>query len=332
MHYTSLASSALTVWRALESEGCDPKQIFEEAGLDPDKLYDPNARYPDENLYALWKRSVEVTGDPYFGLTVAHFWHPSNAHALGYSWLASATLRDAFLRVVRYLRIMTDKDQAALLEMDDQFKFVMHNPAPECPNAFEEIDASFSVLIGLSRKSYGEELSPLRLTMTRPEPEDTGPFDDFFRCPIEYDKTQNAIFFAKDVMTSPLPTGNAELALANDRVIADYLARFDRKNISVQVRAKLIEQLASGHATQQTVAEALNMSLRNLQRTLKNEGTSYKELLDDVRRQLAAQYMQQPGISINEVTYLLGFSEPANFSRAFKRWTGLSPSEYRTSA
>ncbi|MEE9265906.1 MAG: helix-turn-helix transcriptional regulator, partial [Gammaproteobacteria bacterium] len=104
---------------------------------------------------------------------------------------------------------------------------------------------------------------------------------------------------------------------------------FDRSSAAMQVRARLTEQLSSGHATQNSVADALHMSLRTLQRRLNDEGTSYKGLLDETRRELAAHYMAETHRSINEITYLLGFSEPSNFSRAFRRWTGKSPSAYR---
>ena len=97
----------------------------------------------------------------------------------------------------------------------------------------------------------------------------------------------------------------------------------------MQVRVRLTEQLSSGHATQDSVADALHMSLRTLQRRLNNEGTSYRGLLDETRRELAAHYMAESHRPINEITYLLGFSEPSNFSRAFRRWTGKSPSAYR---
>ena len=102
--------------------------------------------------------------------------------------------------------------------------------------------------------------------------------------------------------------------------------------MAVQVRAKIIERLPSGHVTQEEIAQELNMSLRNMQRRLRGEGTSFTQLLDDTRRTLATQYVRSRRLSINEITYLLGFSEPSNFSRAFKRWTGLSPSEFRTNA
>jgi AraC-like DNA-binding protein len=330
MPYTTLATSALSIWRALESYGVDPDAMFRRAGLDPRRLYEPNARYRDSKLYDLWQLSLAATRDPTLGLKVASFWHPSMAHALGYAWLASATLKDALERTVRYFRLMTDKEQLSLEESDEEFRLIFDNPATDYPTAAEDVDASFAVLVNLCRMCHGESFNPLRITMRRPEPPDPAPFAEQFRAPIQYLGNEDSVCFEKVDAQTPLPTANAEVARANEKIVQDYLARFDRSSVAMQVRARLTEQLSSGHATQDTVADALHMSLRSLQRRLKNEGTSYKGLLDETRRELAAHYMAESHLSINERTYLLGFSEPSNFSRAFRRWTGKSPTTYRS--
>jgi len=329
MPYTNLASSALSVWRALESYGADPAVLFKRAGLDPQKLYDSNARYRDSHLYKLWQLAVEATGDPYIGLKVASFWHPSAANALGYAWLASATLKDALERTVRYYRLMTDKEELQLEESGEEFRLIIENPAEDYPTAPEDLDASFAALVYLCRMCYGESFNPLRITMRRQELPDPARFQEFFRAPIQYSGNEDSVCFDKVDAQTPLPTANAEVARANERIVQEYLARFDRSSAAMQVRARLTEQLSSGHATQNSVADALHMSLRTLQRRLNDEGTSYKGLLDETRRELAAHYMAESHRSINEITYLLGFSEPSNFSRAFRRWTGKSPSAYR---
>ena len=218
MPYTNLASSALSVWRALESYGADPAVLFKRAGLDPQKLYDSNARYRDSRLYKLWQLAVEATGDPYIGLKVASFWHPSAAHALGYSWLASATLEDALERTVRYYRLMTDKEELILEESDEEFRLIIENPAVDYPTAPEDLDASFAALVYLCRMCYGEPFNPLRITMRRQELPDPAPFEEFFRVPIQYSGNEDSMCFDKVDARTPLPTANAEVARANERL------------------------------------------------------------------------------------------------------------------
>lgn len=332
MHYTNLASSALSVWRALESYGVDPAALFQRAGLDAKKLYDANARYPDSRLYKLWRLAAEATRDPYLGLKVASYWHPSAAHALGYAWLASASLNDALQRTVRYFRIMTDKEKLVLTESDEEIRLVIENPVPDHPTAPEDLDAAFAAIVSLCRMCHGESFNPRRVTMSRSEPPDAGPFAAYFRAPIQFSGNENSICLDKEDALAALPTANAEVARANESIVQDYLARFDRGHVAMRVRARLTEQLSSGHASQESIADALHMSVRSLQRCLDNEGTSYKSLVDETRRELAAHYIAESHRSINEITYLLGFSEPSNFSRAFRRWTGKSPSAYRAAA
>jgi AraC-like DNA-binding protein len=178
----------------------------------------------------------------------------------------------------------------------------------------------------------GDSFNPRRVTMSRPELPDPAPFTHYFCAPIQYSGNEDSICFDKADALAALPTANAEVARANEKIVQEYLARFDRSSVAMQVRARLTEQLSSGHTTQDSVADALHMSLRSLQRRLHNEGTSYKRLLGETRRELAAHYMAESHRSINEITYLLGFSEPSNFSRAFRRWTGKSPSAYREQA
>lgn len=332
MPYTSIASSTLSIWRALESYGLDPAPVFERAGLDPRKLHDPNARYRDRSIYRLWRIALDKTRDPYLGFRVASFWHPSAAHALGYAWLASATLKDALERTVRYFRVVTDKERLRLDETPEEFRLVVENPAVDYPTAHEDLDASFAALVQLCRLCLGESFRPRRVTMRRPEPADPAPFAEHFRAPVQFSGNEDSMSFDKADALTALPTANAEVARANEKIVQDYLARFDRSSVAMQVRARLTEQLSSGHATQESVAVALHMSLRSLQRRLKEEGTSYKDLLEETRRELASHYMAESHLSINEITYLLGFSEPSNFSRAFKRWTGKSPSAYRAAS
>ena len=330
MPYSTLASSALMIWKTLESYGCDARALFQQAGLDPATMRDPNARYPDSAFSALWRRAVEATRDPGFGLAVARFWHPTSFHALGYSWFASDTLKEALERAARYFLLLTDKEELIVREAGDEIGITLHNPDPKHPTAAEDYDAALATIVAMCRASYGQHLNPLRVTMQRPPPPDRGAYAQLFRAPLEFSAPENALYFKRQALITPLPTANAELARANDKVVTDYLARFERGSIRRQVELKLLEQLSSGHASQQSVAKVLNLSPRSLQRRLREEGTSYKELLEQTRRDLAARYAKESHLSLGEITFLLGFSEPANFARAFKRWYGVTPTEYRT--
>lgn len=331
MDATSLASAELLLWKALDAHGVDAGALFERAGVDPAKMQDPDARYSGPEALRLWELAVEAAKDPCLGLSLVRYWHPSSLHALGFAWMASASVKDALERLVRYFRILTNAEELSLEETDEAYRLWFIDPGrhPRAPDA--AYDALMAVVVEMCRSIYGPEFHPLRVTMKRVEPSCIGDFFGAFRAPIEFSAPEDMLFFAKDHVKMPLPTANADMARASERIIAEYLAHVDRAAIAMRVRAKVIDRLPSGHVSEESVAEALNLSQRTLQRKLKEEGTTYKQLLEEIRRELAAQYMRESRLSINEITYLLGFSEPSNFSRAFKRWTGASPREYRES-
>jgi AraC-like DNA-binding protein len=328
--FTTISSWALPIWKALDASGIDAQRLFESAGLDPQRLRDSGARYPVKRMTKLWKLAVSATADPCFGLSVERFWHPTTLHALGYSWMASESLLEALQRTVRYFRIVTDAGYVRLEETADSFRFSLHSHN-KADAAAEAIDAGMAMIIDMCRKAYGANINPLRVSLQRPEPECKDRFKAFFNAPIMFSAFENALYLDKEQLKEQLPTANAELVRVNDLVITEYLARFDRNAIAMRARAHLIHRLSSGDVNEESVAKALNLSLRSFQRRLKQEGTTYKELVADTRRELAVIYIKNSQLSVSEITFLLGFSEPSNFSRAFKRWMGESPSDYRLS-
>lgn len=154
-------------------------------------------------------------------------------------------------------------------------------------------------------------------------------YRQLFRAPVAFSQPSNSIWLDPDQAFESLATANPELVRVNDQIVTDYLAKLDRDDIVMRVRSKLIEQLPSGGGDEARIASELHLSQRSLQRKLKAEGLSFSELLESTRRELGRDYVRDSQHSFNEISYLLGFAEPGNFSRTFRRWYGKTPSEYR---
>jgi AraC-like DNA-binding protein len=324
---TVIGSWAVAIARALGAYGCDSQGIFTEAGIDLNATSDPDVRFPINNLNQVWKLAVKETEDPSFGLTVAEFILPTTFHAMGYSMWASSTLRSAFLRLVRYYRLVADAVEFTLEETDADLRLVGCVLYPGL--AHEAQDAGTACIIRICRVLYKPDFRPVSIALTRPEPKNSEKFHRFFNAPVDFSAPAITLVFRKEDLDAPLPGGNPELAQYSDQVAAECLARLDKDRIVTQVYAKLIEQLPSGEPTEEKVAQALHMSLRSLQRRLSEEATSYRGILDRTREELASEYLKQRHLSLGEIAFMLGFSDSSNFSRAFKRWTGLAPSNYR---
>ncbi len=334
MYPTTLTSIAVLIAKALQRYGCDYIVLFKQAGMDPAKMHDAHARYSYAKITYLWQLAGKATKDPLFGLVAASFWHPTTLHALGYSWLASTNLKEALERLVRYIRIVNTSAEFQFEELDDSYRLIMDSQKYlpyKTEQATEAMDAGFALLLDMCKTSYGVKFSAMKYEMRRSEPENLSKFNQFFKAPLTFSCEQNIVYFHKSTIEKNLVTANSDLTRVNDKVITDYLASLDTNNIDMLVKAKVLDSLASGRVSEDYIAQSINISTRSLQRKLKGSETSFKRLLDETRKELASQYIENQGIAISEITYLLGFSEPSNFSRAFKRWNGLSPSAYRDS-
>lgn len=329
MFATALATSARPLWRLLERRGIDPDPVFREAGLDPDLMDQPRARYPLEGGRRVWERVVDLTGNPCIGLELSRYLQATDLHALGYAFGASSTLRTALNRVCRYVSVVNDrlalelKDVGDGVELDGTGGF-----GPEIRHP-AGADSIWAVVVDMCRTSYMDPLDPLEVALMRPRPECARDYVAFFRCPVRFGAALPTIVFPRSAMDRLLPARNRDLARDNDRVLSGLYAALRKDSLIERVKSSLIDELPSGTPSDERVAETLFMSARTLQRRLAAEGTSYSQILDAVRRELAEGYILDPSIPISEISFLLGFSELSGFSRAFKRWTGACPTAYR---
>lgn len=328
---TSMHSWAVVIAQALEHAGVDSQALFAQADVEYKLAVNPYMRVPTAKMNRLFQLSVAATGNPCFGLHMVEFIHPTTFHALGYSLFASSTLLDYCERLVRFFRIASDNCRHHIEETEDEIKLRIEVLVPNLSHESQE--GWTAALLKFARSMYKPGFNPLRVEFKRLAPADQWQqqYQDYFRCPVQFGSREWALHFRKQDMIATLPGANHELALINDRVVMDYLARLEKSDLVNQVRAHIIKLLASGNCSKEQVASRLHMSARNLQHKLDLLGTCYQDILDQTRQDLAIQYMESRHNSISEITYLLGFSDTSNFARAFKRWTGMSPSEFRDS-
>ena len=325
----AMHSWTVVIAQTLEHAGIDSQALFADVGVEYKLVANPYQRVPTVQMNRLFQLSVAATKNPAFGLDMMEFIYPTTFHALGYSLFASSTLEDYCERLVRFFRIVSDNCRHHIVETRESYKLQFEILVPQL--SLESQDGWSATLIKFARSMYKPGFSPLKVQLRRPEP--AAPFAqryrDFFQCPVEFNSNEWAIHFDHQDMIAPLPGANHELALINDRVVMDYLARLEKSDLANLVRTHIIKLLASGNCSKEFVAAKLNMSPRNLQHKLGLLSTCYQDILDKTRQDLAVQYMANRYTSISEITYLLGFSDTSNFARAFKRWTGKSPSDFR---
>jgi AraC-like DNA-binding protein len=328
MYATNNASLLIGVWNLLELYGIAPEPLFREMSMDPELMKRPGGRYRLDSIDNLWRRASKIIDDPCFGLKAAELWHPSTFGALGYAMLASNTLRTALERVDRYHRFLSDERFIKLNETEAGLTFTLIS-SHEKRDIPARNDAILAVTMSMCRSNYIEDLAPVSVTLTHPKPSCSARFYEYFRSPVAFGAPANSLTLPVEAVDKSLPGSNPQLAELNDQVMIEYLAQLGQDRITQKVKAVIIDQLPSGNVTDENVARALYMSSRKLQRQLQSAGTTFNTLLNEIRQDLAQQYLRDQDTSMTEIAFLLGFSESSAFSRAFKRWMGVTPSEYR---
>jgi AraC-like DNA-binding protein len=325
---TVIGSYMLLLARALDARGIPSREVFEQAGVSMASWHDPLQRVPVAAVRRVYEIVFDLTGDPCFGLEVSRHFQMPMLHALGHSLVASRTLREFCTRLSRSLRLVSQGAQMKLIEAGDTAQLLVTDIATVVPAESEDVLCGF--LVRSMREITGDRFRPQRIELRRSAPNGSArQHEGFYGCRVEFEKPNISIVFEQAVLDVELPLGSDELAHLNDRVVRTYLERLDRADFVNHVRSLVIEALPSGRATKSAVARRFGVSARTLQARLGDRGTSFVELMDATRQALACAYLDDASISIGEIAYLVGFSDTSNFTRAFKRWTGVSPSSHR---
>ena len=326
---TSLASWTRALRKQLDALGLDSAALCVQAGLDPQLMDDPNARYPLSATSRLWALAVQVSGDPAIGLRVSRFVSPTTFHALGYALVASGSLREVFERIVRYHPVVSDALTLELSREGERYRFRLLQPPGSPAPALEAIEAFAAIYVRTCRNRLGRDYAPLAVYLRRPEPADPTPWHTVFRAPLFFGAGEDRLEFAARDFDSHLDDANPELAEHNETVLKRTLAQLQPLTWERKVRAAIEAQLPDGEPSVERMAQALHLSVRSLQRHLADEGCRFDALLNDCRQNLALQHLRDPQCSLAEVSHLLGFADTSSFNRAFKRWTGMTPGQFR---
>lgn len=325
-HRSSIATISQAMYDTLEEKGVDADELFTRCGIDPNLRFDSEARFPVYATNRLWQAAIYKTRNPSLIYEVVAKIKPQMLHAMGHAWIVSRSLLDALKRFVRYHRILSTNVAVSLEEAQGSYQLVVNVIDP-----MESLssDGILAFTLHMCREAYGKDLAPLQVQLTRLEPRDDSVIEKFFGCDIEYGAIDNVIIFNPTDLNRKLRGANASVANALDNVTVEYLSNLDANDVVTKVRKYVAETLMHGEPSKQDIALELSMSTRTLQRRLDEEGTSTKEIIDETRHHLALTFIAQPQYSIKEVAYGLGFSDPSNFARAFKRWTGKTPRQFR---
>jgi AraC-like DNA-binding protein len=330
--YGSL-NAILPLLEYLENESFDLSAILDRVGIPRSARQDPHMRLPQGRFEELWQAAIEITGDPAIALRVSTMVKPSTLGIIGYLASASESPRNAF-ELVQGLTPLLWENFECDLESDDEVAFIRCRSGADSPPSRVTTEYSIGLTITMSRALGPAHSGPLEARFSYSAPDYADEYERILRLPIRFDAGEDGVMFPVSLMVTSNPTADAALRQLLQQYAADQLARIPSNDrFSQRIRATLRSMLPMGRVSADAVAAQFSMSDRTLRRRLREEGTSYQDVLDDVRAELARRYLGTDKRGIDEVAGLLGFSDSSAFSKAFRRWTGKTPADFmRTSA
>ena len=336
----SAGIGALIVHAAV-ARGARPGALEAVTGFDSATAMDPDAQISLEVEETLWNEGARLCDDDALGLHAAELLLPGMFDVLDYAVRSAPTLRASLGRLIRYNRLVHDAAEFTLIErgheradvvrVEHAFRF---GAAVQCRHSAE---FTLAAIVVLANQLTGTSVRPAAVDFRHGKPASEAALVEHarvFGVLPRFAQRVNALELDRRVLERSLPSADPALSRVIERHAEALLAaRPDpAQSTADRVRHVLSRALGEGEATLATVADRLHMSERSLQRKLADDGVTFDALLDELRRDLALRYLADPKIAIAEVAYLLGYSEPSPFHRAFKRWTGVTPSEARRRA
>jgi AraC-like DNA-binding protein len=309
----------------------DANALIARFGLPASAARDPETVLPLETLQQLLDAVEEATGDPFVGLHVAASLPRGTYGLLEFSSRSAPTVRESMVRIVRYISLLNELVEVTLSEKDGEGTIEQRiTGAPLCVGRHGN-EFFVAMLLAESRRASGTHWVPRRAWFAHPAPRDRSELESLLGTrDLRFGAGANGVAVDGAVLDLPLATSDPPLLTLLDQKAEEALAaRAGPNRFLGHVQARIREQLTDGGPSLERVAAALKMSRRTLQRRLADEGVSFQELAESVRRELARLYIKDPRRPLGEVAFMLGYQELSAFFRAFRRWTGMTPSEFR---
>lgn len=326
---TTSATTLRMFVSALEDLGADWRAILEACEVDPASIDDSELRVPQANFERIWKTASEVVGDPCIGLHTGERIHPRAVNLFGYLMLSSATLGEGLHRVGRYQAVLTGKPWLEVV--DEPSRTRLRVGIVNDDSDTRAIHAEYVAALLLQVMDWVSErpIEPIETRFSHAARGDESEYRRVCRGPVRFRAEHSELVLAPGVLEIPSKHANARFARLHEQFASQLLAEQQDTSLARKVREELAKRLESGAPDRATVARCLALSDRSLQRRLREEGTSFRAVLDAWRRDLAGEQLRRHDTPIAEVAYLTGFAEVSSFTRAVRRWFGCTPGQLR---
>jgi AraC-like DNA-binding protein len=317
---------------ALQGRNIAEGPLLRRAGLPEFELDNSRRRVTAAAQGEFLEYAAQALNDTAFGLHLAEQANPREAGLLFYVVSAAGNVGEALTLFVRYCRIVNESVRLKLMRQTDGMVVEASFFGISRHRVRQNVEFQFAVVVKAIREIAGRDVSPTRVACAHGRTADLREFERFYGCPVEFGATFDELAFSSETLALPLITEDPHL-LETLRPFCEEAARARNTplgSMRAAVENEVQRLLPHGHAQAESIAKALAVSPRTLSRRLSEEGTTFAEVVEGLRRSLANQYLIESGFTLAQIGWLLGYEGPTSFNHAFKRWTGRSPSLART--
>jgi AraC-like DNA-binding protein len=314
----------------LARRGVAADDLLKQVGLHGRDIADPEARISYAAVVGLMERAASVLGDASYGLRLGAAQEVRESGLLGFVVLNSPTLMDALRNLQRYLHVGGDGEEFAIDVSAAEVAVRFREADPALRGLRHNSEYFAALIVRACRDMTRRTVSPLRAEFMHAPPNARVAYEDVLGCPARFHAEWDALVFRAETLRLPVVGADDRLLVVLQAACERILGpRPEKRDLVHDVRELILDGLTKGRLQAESVAAALNMSGKTLERRLGERGTSFGDLLGTIRCELAQRYLVDTDFRLEQVAYLTGYSEPAALVRAFKRWTGMTPIAYR---
>jgi len=311
-----------------EEFSVDPETLLQQSHIDTALIDDEDSRIALNSMLKLLDLSATATGCDHFGLLLASRQESSFLGLVGLLMDSSPDLESAFKKSIRSHSIHAQGARWHLSTEGEYASVSINFDAPVSVNPRQAIELAVGQAFQIARTLSNNRWRPKQICFRHQKPRDDGYYKRCFGVPIVFDSEFDGFYFSSGDLELPMPRKDERVHSALSEY-ADILTRDDKQDLCEQIKAAIRKLLPQGQCSIQAIASMMACDKRSLQRTLKQEGTSYQLLLDEVRYTTAREHLRDSSMPLTNLAILLGYTDVSSFSRAFKQQFGQSPSEWR---
>lgn len=331
MKYSISAGTVNLILSFFAQNGIDKHTFSKKLQLDEYQLSDPDARIPTRVMQTLWRTATSQTRKEQLSLEFGLYVNPYGLGIISYLLMNCATLRMALEKLCRYQDVVCAGVVTHVETHDNRCQVRLEIVDQDIVEPSYAVNSELSTYIKVIEALIGESLPIGLVEFSYDAPADRSTHIKVFGTEnIIFSTADTSIWFPAAYLDKQIPHSNASLFPLFEKHLDDYLARIQQSDtMSYKVRMEIVRLLKGEEPKLIMVARALGIGERSIQLRLSEEGTGFRELLEEVRKELALSHLKENKMSTTDVSFLLGFSEPSVFSRTFKKWTGMSPNAFR---